>query len=210
MAFWVFFSFKGWKRLLFSEGPRQAINGLTVFSVVSTRNYSLDLADYASITRIQWIILGLMATSLLIWFFSFVRLALACLCYVPLVCYIGGGLDRYVRVKVDRRIAKIMERNKAKRVALYVKRNRELYSTKSADVKLKKKQKGVQVDVKEIERPTLPVFTLDDEDWLDWKSTSTKDKAGDGDSIFTMSTNHSHAISEPLPLYRYLDRKPYR
>lgn len=31
-AFWIFFTFKDWKRLLLADGPRQSINGIILYS----------------------------------------------------------------------------------------------------------------------------------------------------------------------------------
>ncbi|CAG8561080.1 2150_t:CDS:2 [Dentiscutata heterogama] len=48
IAFFVFFSFKGWKRLLFAEAPRQAINGTTLFFLIQlnkSKQY-LDINNY--------------------------------------------------------------------------------------------------------------------------------------------------------------------
>ncbi|CAG8441903.1 2518_t:CDS:2 [Ambispora gerdemannii] len=41
IAFFVFFTFKGWKRLVFAEAPRQAINAITLYSILQTQHFSL-------------------------------------------------------------------------------------------------------------------------------------------------------------------------
>ncbi|CAG8822887.1 18846_t:CDS:2, partial [Racocetra persica] len=44
VAFYVFFAFKGYKRLLLCDGPRQVINGLTVFTILRDKKFSMNIS----------------------------------------------------------------------------------------------------------------------------------------------------------------------
>ncbi|CAG8517898.1 2645_t:CDS:2, partial [Cetraspora pellucida] len=46
VAFYVFFAFKGYKRLLLCDGPRQVINALTVFTILHDKKFSMNIAVY--------------------------------------------------------------------------------------------------------------------------------------------------------------------
>lgn len=45
-AFFVFFTFKGWKRLLLADAPRQVINGLTLYSFAKSVGFSSDISKW--------------------------------------------------------------------------------------------------------------------------------------------------------------------
>lgn len=47
-AFFVFFTFKGWKRLLLADAPRQVINGLTLYSFARSVHFSTNISDWYS------------------------------------------------------------------------------------------------------------------------------------------------------------------
>jgi hypothetical protein len=101
-AFFCFFTFKseqtlpfcraptdaflvtGWKRLLLSDGPRQAINGCTLYSFAYANNFQThDLAAYwdGSITTLL-LLLAMMATVAL-FVCSLLLLIGAAICYIP-------------------------------------------------------------------------------------------------------------------------------
>ncbi|ORY79971.1 hypothetical protein BCR37DRAFT_381399 [Protomyces lactucae-debilis] len=160
MAFWVFFSFIGWKRLILSEGPRQAINAMTVFSVLSTRNFSFKPEAYENITYFQWTVLGFMALSLIIWLFSFVRFCLAALLFFPILCHIRGGLTEFVVRRIDKRIERIMEKARRKRLDRYARtRAEENGSIRSGKVGNKKDLARSKSLLRE--KPTLPQLMND-------------------------------------------------
>lgn len=209
VVFWVYFSFQGCMRLLFSEGPRQAINALTVFSVLSTRNFSFDKESYADITPFQWTVLGFMGLSLLIWLFSFVRFCMAALLFPFLLCYIQGGLTEFVVRKIDRRIQNIIEKTRRKRLERYAvarraEDNASLYGSKKSS---HSKSKSIVT-----EKPTLPTIPLLPSDKASLL-TSSRALDSDNDSLFSehsmsksASTYNLSAYplprSETLPLYR--------
>ena len=192
VAFWVFFSFIGWKRLLLSEGPRQAINALTVFSVLSTRNFSFDPAAYKNITMFQWTVLGFMSLSLLIWLFSFARFVIAAVAFLPLLCHLQGGLTEFVVRKIDKRIERIIEKARKKRLERYARARAESRDSKSSSKKSLHRTKSL---IKE--SPTLPDLTSPDEKFIGYAETS---------SLYSQSSYASERPSLPrsetLPAYR--------
>lgn len=109
-AFFCFFTFKsaqtftslrvptdaclatGWKRLLLSDGPRQAINGCTLYSFAYANNFQThDLAAYwdGSITTLL-LLLAMMATVAL-FVCSLLLLIGAAICYIPRKCVSPRG-----------------------------------------------------------------------------------------------------------------------
>ncbi|BFZ53891.1 Potassium transporter [Savitreella phatthalungensis] len=180
LSFWVYFSFIGWKRLILSEGPRQAINALTVFSVMSTRNFSLDVRAYQNITVYQWTILSMMTLSLLIWAFSFARFCIAALFYLPLLCHLRGGLEEFVVRRVDKRIERIIEKARRKRLDRYARARAAVNAAGGSDTESiksgKRSQHGAGAggatglsrnkSILVAEKPTLPNFAVDDEDHI--------------------------------------------
>ncbi|RIA87700.1 hypothetical protein C1645_695823 [Glomus cerebriforme] len=104
IAFFVYFSFKGWKRLIFAELPRQAVNAFTLFSIVQgnhQRKY-WDITAYGD-TNVQRLAVALMAFTLVVFLLSFSMLCLAFILYIPLLCHIRGNLKEYCCHKVDKR-----------------------------------------------------------------------------------------------------------
>lgn len=45
-AFFVFFTFKGWKRLLLADAPRQVINGITLYSFARSVKFTTDISKW--------------------------------------------------------------------------------------------------------------------------------------------------------------------
>lgn len=202
LAFWVFFSFIGWKRLLLSEGPRQAINALTVFSVLSTRDFSFSPASYSNITPFQWTVLGFMSLSLLIWLFSFARFCIASLLFFPLLCHIQGGLTEFVVRKIDKRIERIIEKARKKRLERYARARASDRDSRSSNGKKQTLTRSKSI-LKE--SPTLPSIPTIDEKNVGYAHSF------DSDSIYShtsMTKSSSMASiptlprSETLPLYR--------
>ncbi|CAG8708336.1 13302_t:CDS:2, partial [Racocetra persica] len=86
IAFFVFFAFKGWKRLLLAEAPRQAISAITLYSFASLSKLKkyYDITSYGDDT-VQRLVVVLMAFSLFIFIFSAFKLIIAALLYIPLI-----------------------------------------------------------------------------------------------------------------------------
>jgi hypothetical protein len=107
IAFFVFFGFKSWKRVLLSDGPRQSINALTLYAVYqSKKNNAGEWFDLTKYFRGNTIIASALTLStlltVLIFAGSLLLLIAAALLYIPLLCHIRGNLKEYCCHKVDK------------------------------------------------------------------------------------------------------------
>lgn len=102
-AFFIFFTFKGWKRLLLADAPRQAINAITLYSFGASVNWTTDFSQYYQGNIFTAGLILTMLFTLVIWVGSAILLMIAAIMYVPLLCYIQGNLKEYCCHKVDKR-----------------------------------------------------------------------------------------------------------
>ncbi|GAA5847439.1 hypothetical protein JCM3766R1_002240 [Sporobolomyces carnicolor] len=116
-AFFIFFTFKGWKRLLLADAPRQVINAITLYSFGKSENFTTNLSVYFSGSILRDGVIVTMVFTVVMWLGSALLLLIAAVCYVPLLCYIQGNLKEYCCHKVDKRIAELMKRKNRKRLA---------------------------------------------------------------------------------------------
>lgn len=117
VCLFVYFQLQGAVRVVLAEGPRQAINCLTLYSVLSPGDSSAS-NFFMNIKRIwqnapeQAVVLGSMAFSLFIWLFSAVCLLIALLVWVTFLWHYipseSRTLSRYCRAKVDKRLSRIV------------------------------------------------------------------------------------------------------
>lgn len=154
-AFFVYFAFKEWKRLLLADGPRQSINALTLYSFGYANGWTTDISAYFDGSVITAMLLFSIVATVLIFAGSLILLIAAAICYIPLLCYIQGNLKEYVCHKVDKRIAELIKKKQRERI----KRN----------AALEKKLAGKPGSVKDmpagsIPQPTLPDVRLNDDD----------------------------------------------
>ncbi|KAG8696878.1 hypothetical protein FRC09_008212, partial [Ceratobasidium sp. 395] len=157
-AFFVFFTFKGWKRLLLADGPRQSINALILYSFWQVKR-SWDPTDYVNSKDL--LTSGLFLTMLftvLVFAGSVLLLIIAAFCYVPLLCYIQGNLKEYCCHKVDKRIAELIKRKNK----LRLQKQAQLARKEAAGDFSHLKDKNGQV-VNAPVQPTLPDIDIDDE-----------------------------------------------
>lgn len=94
----------GWKRLILSDGPRQSINALTLYSFWLVNSGSLTgMENYwlAQSLVTKFLLISILFT-VLVFLGSLCLLILAAICYVPLLCYIQGNLKEYCCHKVDK------------------------------------------------------------------------------------------------------------
>jgi len=162
-AFFVFFTFKGWKRLLLSDGPRQSINALTLYSfwLVNSGNLTAMENYWLSQSLVtKFLLISILFTVLVFFLGSLCLLILAAICYIPLLCYIQGNLKEYCCHKVDKRIGELMKRKKKARIA----KNAKLAQKEAAgDFSHLMNKNGERVR-KPIPQPTLPSIQLDDDE----------------------------------------------
>ncbi|RPB20564.1 hypothetical protein L211DRAFT_858695 [Terfezia boudieri ATCC MYA-4762] len=133
VALFTFFSFKGWIRTIFAEGPRQAINALTLYSVMKADiiphnvkkgeelgamlKFFQNFAALGKQDRAQALVLGSMLFTLVIWAFAILQLLIAGAMYVIYLCHVIGsesGLYGYCKVRVDEKLGEIVASNHRK------------------------------------------------------------------------------------------------
>lgn len=85
---------KGWKRVIFAEGPRQSINALTLYALFLSKGaHWYDVSTY--FTGVSYISAALTvstAFTTFIFALSLLMLLIAGICYIPLLTYIQGNL----------------------------------------------------------------------------------------------------------------------
>lgn len=116
LALFVFLRLRGWKRLMFAEAPRAAINVYFLYSANVAiqkllEGQSNQLNGQAENT-FNFVLLLLIAMSVLIFAFSFMSHLVAILVYVPLVFEIRGNLKEFCCFKIDKRIAQLIARGR--------------------------------------------------------------------------------------------------
>lgn len=157
-AFFVFFTFKGWKRLLLADAPRQVINGLTLYSFARSVGFTTDIHKWYDGSFAKASVLVSMIFTVTIWVGSFILLLVAAFMYVPLLCYIQGNLKEYCCHKVDKRIAELMKRKNRKRLA---KEAAIMRKEAMGDYSHLKDKKG-QFKAAPLPQPTLPKIGMDE------------------------------------------------
>ena len=156
-AFFIFFTFKGWKRLLVADGPRQTINALTLFNYVKCKNFSTTFGDYTNGNWTTAVLLLTMAFTVIVFAASLILLVVACAMYIPLLCYIKGNLKEYCCHKIDKRISELVLYKKRQRL---VKQAAIARREAEGDFRHLKNKKGQMVG-KAIPQPTLPTLDID-------------------------------------------------
>ncbi|EGO01830.1 hypothetical protein SERLA73DRAFT_177366 [Serpula lacrymans var. lacrymans S7.3] len=162
-AFFIFFTFKSWKRLLLSDGPRQTINALTLYSIYLAKRDDgswYDVSKYfagntlstSALTVTTFFTFVIFAGSLLL-------LIVAGIFYIPLLCYIQGNLKEYVCHKVDKRIAEVIKRRNKERL---VKAAALAKKEAMGDYSHLKNKKG-ELIAQPLPQPTLPNLSVDDD-----------------------------------------------
>ncbi|KAJ3567790.1 hypothetical protein NP233_g6132 [Leucocoprinus birnbaumii] len=199
-AFFVFFTFKSWKRLLLADGPRQTINGLTLYAVWLVKNAEnpdtswWEISKYfkgnslstSALTVTSFFTVVVFAGSLLL-------LIVAGIAYVPLLLHIRGNLKEYCCHKVDKRIGVIIKRKKKERLA-----EAAQIAQKEAmgDYSHLKNKKGEMVS-KPLPQPTLPSLNLDDDE----EFNGSKARATPAPSTFTADYFSANDYPPPMPQY---------
>ncbi|KAG8985426.1 hypothetical protein FRB90_004712, partial [Tulasnella sp. 427] len=161
-AFFIFFTFKEWKRVLLADGPRQSINALTLYSfwVANGKGNPFEkISSYYDGNYVTAMLLVTMVFTVTIFLGSLLLLCIAAILYVPLLCYIRGNLKEYCCHKVDKRIGELIKKKTQQRV-----QKAEMLAKKEAagdfsHLKGKKGAEGISLP----KQPTLPVLSPDDD-----------------------------------------------
>ncbi|KAJ9097719.1 hypothetical protein QFC21_004757 [Naganishia friedmannii] len=159
-AFFVFFTFKDWKRTLLSDGPRQAINACTLYSFAYANDFQThNLPAYWDNSVSTLLLLLAMIATVVLFACSLLLMIAATLCYIPLVCYIQGNLKEFCCHKVDKRIAELLRHKQRARV-----RQQLALEKQMGEEGVLKDKKGKVIAA--VALPTLPTldFAEDDED----------------------------------------------
>jgi hypothetical protein len=158
-AFFVFFAFKSWKRVLLSEAPRQTINALTLYAIFLskrtvpgnwydiTKYFAHNTASASLLMVTTFFTVAVFAGSLMV-------LIAAAICYIPLLCHIRGNLKEYCCHKVDKRIDAVIKRRQKQRLAVTAKLAQKEARGDFSHFKNKKPPP----------QPTLPNLSVDDDD----------------------------------------------
>ncbi|EST06158.1 hypothetical protein PSEUBRA_004028 [Kalmanozyma brasiliensis GHG001] len=157
LAFWIFFTFKGWKRLLVADGPRQVINFFTLYGLGSFAKWSTNPSDYYEGNIFTGIMILSMLFTVAVFAGSMILLMMAGIAYIPLLCYIKGNLKEYCCHKVDKRVTELVHLKKRQRLA---KVNEIARKEAAGDFSHLMNKKGEMVR-QAIPQPTLPTVDVD-------------------------------------------------
>lgn len=175
VALFVYFSFKGAVRVVLAEGPRQVVNGLTLYAVMdadlivhgtqsadnsSFVQFFVNIGALANENLQQTLVYFSMLFTLVIWVFSALSLLVAAILYITFLWHYipqsDGRLRTYCKRKVDRRLEKIVE-HKIKAAVEEEERQRRK-AEKKADAKRQKNGEVLPPQAKLARQPTLPQF----------------------------------------------------
>lgn len=130
VALFAYFSFEAWLRIIFAEGPRQVINGITLYSyaqanIVPKGDHSTPVGQspfvqfwknfgvLAESDKLQIAIICGMIWTCLIWLISAISLAVSVILYLIFLWHHipsdAGGLKGYCRTKINRRMERIVK-----------------------------------------------------------------------------------------------------
>lgn len=172
VALFSYFSFEAAIRIIFAEGPRVVINGITLYSVTKlnfiptgehagpqgkspVEQFFINIGAMADKDKLQATVLFGMLWTCLIWILAALSLAVSVVLYLLFLWHHipseAGGLKNYCRIKINKR----MERVVRTKVDKALKKENEIRAREDA----KAARSGVSVKV----QPTLPVLGQDDE-----------------------------------------------
>ncbi|EZF31980.1 hypothetical protein H101_04430 [Trichophyton interdigitale H6] len=131
VAIFTYFNFEAWLRVIFAQGPRQVINGITLYSVAqlnlipigehaapegtsAVSQFFINIEALAEKDRLQALILFSMLFTLVIWAFEFLSFCVAVLLYLLFLWHHipseDGTLSVYCRRKINRRLERIVKK----------------------------------------------------------------------------------------------------
>jgi hypothetical protein len=199
-AFFVFFTFKSWKRVLLADAPRQTINALTLYAIYDAHRKEgnwYDVSKYFEGNSLSTSALTVSTLfTVLVFAGSLLLLIVAGICYIPLLIHIRGNLKEYCCHKVDKRIDAVIKRRMKQRLVDAAKLAKK---EAMGDYSHLKNKKGEMVG-KPLPQPTLPNLSVDDDD--DDRSIRTR---GPPPSTYTQDSNYYYqdkgAYPPPMPAY---------
>ena len=119
VALFSYFQFQGAVRIIVAQGPRQAINAITLYAVMKAvllpnqdangTQFFTNVKVLAQTQHEHAVILFTMLFTLVIWAVSAICLVFSCFAYVLFLWhYIGWNLTRYCKRKIEKRLKKIV------------------------------------------------------------------------------------------------------
>ena len=207
VALFSYFSFEAWLRIVFADGPRQAINAITLYTVMQLNlvpagkhaapkghspfaQFFINVRVLAEGNREQAAVYFGMLFTLVIWLFSALALLLASLMYITYLWHhiptSDGSLAEHCRRRIDSRLYKIVGKRIEKALA------------KESKKKLKDDAKigGGRLDG--ISRqPTVPILV------------SPEENVGSTPSLTRQNTQSTFATQSTLPLYESRPNTPF-
>ncbi|WPG98530.1 Hypothetical protein R9X50_00132100 [Acrodontium crateriforme] len=127
IALFVYFAFKGAVRVVLAEGPRQAVNGMTLYAVLRAdlvqnlknnqrsafEQFFVNIQTLAESNIKQALVISSMLFTFIVWVFSALSLIIAIVLYITFLWHYipqsDGRLSVYCKRKIDRRLEKIVE-----------------------------------------------------------------------------------------------------
>lgn len=189
IAYFVYFSFQSAIRVIIAEGPRQAINGMTLYSVMQDKLMDGDGTDKPNIVQFwqnlqhlfqennfQALTMCAMLFTLIIWVISALSLLISLVLYLVFLWHYipqqDGRLKVYCRRKIDRRLEKIVEAKIKAAMDEEEKRTRKAEKIAEQQAERSRKKTGElppERPTKIIRQPTLPVIPVTPEPGKDDK-----------------------------------------
>ncbi|KAK3829253.1 MAG: hypothetical protein J3Q66DRAFT_27115 [Benniella sp.] len=124
VAFFCFFTFRNWKRLMLADAPRQVINATILYQTFRGHAISFGpkgIFDWDDVVGpdmiLKKITLGGMIFTVFMFAFSLIMLLAAVVLYIPLVSHIRGNLKEYCCHKIDKRIDELIRKKSRTRAA---------------------------------------------------------------------------------------------
>ncbi|KAL0085842.1 hypothetical protein J3Q64DRAFT_1495290 [Phycomyces blakesleeanus] len=181
IAFFVFFTLKGWKKLLLAEAPRQVINVVTLIKIlpawIKLDHNQLQLNnEVLGKDIVQQLMTCTMLFSTAVFAVSFVLVCIAALMYIPLLCHMQGNLKEYCCHKVDKRISELLKNQARRRIAAHQKTG-----GKSSNKKHKNDKNNDRIEMNTFPQPTLPNLNMDGMDYRQSPRTQPRERALGGD-----------------------------
>ncbi|KAF9435289.1 hypothetical protein BGZ76_006566 [Entomortierella beljakovae] len=123
VAFFCFFTFRNWKRLILADAPRQVINATILYQTFRGHPFNFEpdgVFDWNSVVPgsnvlLKKISLGAMIFTVFMFIISLLQLIAAVILYIPLVSHIQGNLKEYCCHKIDKRIDELIRKKSKSR-----------------------------------------------------------------------------------------------
>ncbi|KAM0723416.1 hypothetical protein Q7P37_000402 [Cladosporium fusiforme] len=179
VAFFVYFNFQTAIRVIIAEGPRQVINGMTLYEVMQERFFDGGETDKSNIEQFwanlqhlfnentyQAMTICAMMFTLIIWVISALCLLISLILYITFLWHYipqkDGRLKIYCRRKIDKRLEKIVESKIKEAIEQEDKhlRKAEAKAEQKAEYVRKKTGAPAEAPIKFSRQPTLPAVPI--------------------------------------------------